>query len=176
MICQERGGGGNNTSLFTENKLALRWSRGYRYGLLSLAPWQPFLPSLVYAGISSTLSICLGCLSPKSFHFLGSLFCTRLPLVFYESILRPWRTREGKQINATGISGMDMSGSREGFVTASTYGNPEVSCSGARSRPPPPSLSCRLIMTWLRAALRKSLQVNDIYQDRKGGLESALCC
>lgn len=67
-----------NTSLFMENKSALCWSRGYRHRLLLLTLPQPFLPSLVYASISSTLSICHSCLSQESFHFLLFL-CSALP-------------------------------------------------------------------------------------------------
>lgn len=79
----KRGEKKNNTSLFTENRSALCWSRGYTHRLRLLTHPQPFPPSLVYATISSTLSICHSCLSQKGFHFLLFL-CSALsrPLLF----------------------------------------------------------------------------------------------
>lgn len=169
----KRGKKKNNTSLFTENRSALCWSRGYTHRLRLLTHPQPFPPSLVYATISSTLSICHSCLSQKGFHFLLFL-CSALsrPLLFMRAHWGPGRPGKGNKWMPQAPQGWTcLAPWTEGLGIGVHLYNPEVTCSGVLPCSPPPLPHLKtvsLALTLLRTALRKSLEMSDIYQDRKG--------
>lgn len=147
-------------------------SRGYTHRLRLLTHPQPF-PSLVYTSISSTLSICHSCLSQKGFHFLVFLCATlSRPLLFTRAQWGPGRPGKGNKWMPQAPQGWTcLAPWTEGHGIGVHLYNPEVSCSGALPCSPPPLPYLKIVslaVTLLRTALRKSLEVSNIYQDRKG--------
>lgn len=152
----------------------LCWSRGYTHRLLLLSHPQPSpTPTLVHTSISSTLSICHSCLSQKGFHFL-LLLCSALsrPLLFTRAHWGPGRPGKGNKWMPQAPQWWTCLAPRtEGLGIGVHLYNPEVSCSGALPCSPLPPPHLKIVSSavpLLRSALRKSLEVNDIYQDRKG--------